>query len=632
MNKITRTASLWGSACVALSALSAMAPQPAQAVETNCLIRDPSTMVKAGSTYWIYGTANGVYQFSSTDRLNWTYRGSVFANRPGWVAGNTGNTDGAAWAPDVHYFNGKWYLYYSYSSFGTNNSGIGVATNTNNLDPGSWVDQGMVIGSRNTNYNAIDPCIFQDAGGTPWMVFGSYFSGIKLVKINPANGMRADSNMYTLAQHPQSSSNSVEASAIYYHNGFYYLFVNWDSCCAGNTSGYNIRVGRATSVTGPYLDKDGANLQNGGGSMFLCSVENKNNGQRFDDEVGPGHVGILSDTDGDWLSCHYEWARDRSGATTVNLLKLSWDADGWPRVPNYNSGTGALPGLTYTLTNQASGLNLDDPNGTNVHGTIVRQWTPNTAPAQQWTLTDKGGGFYVVTNVAANLSLDDTGWSTTPGALMELWDTWGGPPEQWKIDPMGEGYYRLVNQNSNQCLDDPGGSTTNGQQIGQWTPNKLAPQNWLFTLQPDVNGIVTGGTYKLTNVAANLCMDLPGGSKTEGQQIGLWTDNNNEAQHWKIEGNGDGTYRITSQISAYCLDDPNGSTANNTIVQQWTSNPSNAQKWTFQRQADGTYKITNVAAGKCLDDPNFSTTPGTGLQLYQDDGATAQRWRLDRVN
>jgi len=190
----------------------------------------------------------------------------------------------------------------------------------------------------------------------------------------------------------------------------------------------------------------------------------------------------------------------------------------------------------------------------------------------------------------------------------------------------------LTNQNSGQCLDDPGGSTTNGQQIGQWPANNLAPQKWLFTLLPDVNGIVTGGTYKLTNVAANLCMDLPGGSKTAGQQISLYTDNGNEAQHWKIEGNGDGTYRITSQVSAFCLDDPGSATANNTIVQQWYSNTATAQKWYIQRQADGTYKLTNVAAGKCLDDPNGSNTPGTGLQLYQDDGATAQRWRLDRVN
>jgi len=379
-------------------------------------------MVKAGSTYWIYGTATGVYQFSSTDRLNWTFRGQVVGSRPGWVGGSTGNTDNVAWAPDVHYMNGKWYMYYSYSAIYTNNSGIGVATNSNNLDPGSWVDQGLVVSSRNTDYNAIDPCIFQDANGAAWMVFGSYFSGIKLIQIDPATGKKAswNSNTYTLAQHPQTSNNSIEAPAIYYHNGYYYLFANWDGCCAGNTSTYNIRIGRSTSITGPYIDKDGNNLNNGGGSVFLCSVENKNNGQRFDDEVGPGHAGILSDTDGDWLSCHYEWARDRGGATTVNLLKLTWDADGWPRVPNYNSGNGVLPGLTYTLTNQASGLNLDDPNGTNVHGTIVRQWTPNGVPAQQWNLTDKGGGYYVVTNIAANLSLDDNGWSTTPGALMDL--------------------------------------------------------------------------------------------------------------------------------------------------------------------------------------------------------------------
>jgi len=304
----------------------------ARAVETDVLMRDPSTIVKVGDTYWVYGTGKGVRQYSSTDRVHWTYRGAALTSTPAWVTTSTGNTNGDAWAPDIHYFSHKWHLYYSYSSIGTNKSGIGVATNDKGLDPTAWVDQGPVVLSTGTDYNALDPCIFEDRRHHVWLSFGSYFSGIKLMQIDAKTGKPAGSApIYTIAEHPQAPGNSVEASAVYFHKGYYYLFVNWDNCLAGDASNYNIRVGRSKSVTGPYVDEDGVDMVKGGGSLFLGSVTNKHDGQPYDDEVGPGHAGILHDKDGDWLSCHYEWAKDRDGKTTVNVLPLTWDVDGWPR-------------------------------------------------------------------------------------------------------------------------------------------------------------------------------------------------------------------------------------------------------------------------------------------------------------
>ena len=604
------------------------------AFETNCQIHDPSTVIKSGGTYWVYGTGTGIPQFSSTDRLHWTYRGQVFASAPSWVASTVpSNTNNTAWAPDIRYINGQYFLYYCYSAFGTNTSGIGVATNSN-PGPTGWVDHGLVIASSGTSFNAIDPCIIQDTAGTPWVSFGSFYSGIRLIQINASNGKQSSTNrtIYTLAKHPQSSNDSIEASCITYHNGYYYLFVNWDSCCNGNKSTYNIRVGRSTSMTGPYVDRYGVNMVNGGGSMFLCSVENKNNGAIFDDEVGPGHAGILNDTDGTYFTCHYEWARDRNGASILNLIKMSWDSDNWPRVPNYDAQNGVLPGLIFKLNNQASGLCLDDPYASNTPGTIVQQWYDNGNAAQEWNLTDQGNGYYLVTDSAVNLSLDNPNGGGAAGTKMEIANTSNSSEQQWKILPLGEGYYSVTNQASGLCLDDPNASTSAGTQIQQWYENGATAQAWLFTVVPDANGIVSGATYKFTNVAANLCLDDPSGSTTLGQQMDLWTDNGYEPQHFKIESTGNGNYKITCQASALCLDDPNGSTTPGVKLQQWEDNGLTTQQWRLQRQSDGTYKITNVAGNLCIDDPYGSSTTGQLLQLYTDNGATAQRWQLTRVN
>lgn len=149
--------------------------------------------------------------------------------------------------------------------------------------------------------------------------------------------------------------------------------VNFDRCCAGAKSTYNIRVGRSRSVTGPYLDKAEKDLREGGGSVFLASVSDDGSGRPWDDRVGPGHVGILSDTDGDWLTTHAEWVRDRQGRTTVILQKLAWDEDGWPRAvldPGPWRIVSALPAQ-------------ED----------LRPGTP------LWKVSDAGGGFYRLLSV-----------------------------------------------------------------------------------------------------------------------------------------------------------------------------------------------------------------------------------------
>lgn len=309
---------------------------PGRAVEMDCLMRDPSTIVKRGETYWVYGTGRGIRQFSSTDRRHWTDRGPAFPVEPAWVEKAVpGHRKGFLWAPDIHLFHGTYYLYYCASTLGHNTSAIGFATNAT-LDPAKWVDHGEVVRSPGPdNFNALDPCLFPDASGHPWLSFGSYFSGIKVMALDPITGKRPrpDSPIYTLAEHRVGRGNAIEASCIYYHDGWYYLFVNWGSCLKGNQSTYSIHVGRSRAVTGPYLGKRGVDMKDGGGTLLLGSVPDDGSGRPVSTEVGPGHAAILTVDGQDYFSCHYEWAKDNGGKTTVNLFKLTWDADGWPDIP-----------------------------------------------------------------------------------------------------------------------------------------------------------------------------------------------------------------------------------------------------------------------------------------------------------
>ena len=283
---------------------------------------DPSRMIKQGTNYYVFRTSQGIMGKTSTDLRNWTYSGQVFpGSPPAWTTSAVPGFTGGFWAPDLVLLNGTYYLYYAVSSFGSQVSAIGLVTTTN-LATGPWTDQGPVIQSTTGSaYNCIDPCPLVDTNGTLWLTFGSYWNGIYLVQLNPATGKRIAPNspLTRLAY-----NSSIEASFLYQHGGYYYLFVNWDTCCSGIDSTYNIRVGRSPSVTGPYLDRNGVSLANNGGSMFLESTA------RF---IGPGQAGIMNDNGANWLTYHY-YDGNNGGTATLGLGQLNWTADGWPAFTN----------------------------------------------------------------------------------------------------------------------------------------------------------------------------------------------------------------------------------------------------------------------------------------------------------
>jgi hypothetical protein len=283
---------------------------------------DPSRITKQGDTYYVFYTSQGIVEKASTDLRNWTDISQVFpGSPPAWTTSAVPGFTGDFWAPDVIYLNGIYYLYYAVSTFGSQVSAIGLVTTTN-LATGLWTDQGAIILSTNgTAYNCIDPCPLVDSNGTMWLTFGSYWNGIYLMQLNPATGKRISANS-PLTQLAYNSS--IEGSFLYQQGGYYYLFVNWNTCCEGINSTYNIRVGRSTAVTGPYLDRNGVNMASSGGSMYLESTA------RF---IGPGQAGILNDNGTNWLTYHY-YDGNNAGTPTLGLGQMTWSTNGWPVFTN----------------------------------------------------------------------------------------------------------------------------------------------------------------------------------------------------------------------------------------------------------------------------------------------------------
>ena len=299
-------------------------------------VHDP-VMIQAEGKYYLFCTGMGISVFSSTDMKEWKEEPSVFGRRsPAWTQEIVTGFRGHMWAPDISYYDGRYYLYYSVSAFGKNTSAIGLAVNKS-LNPESpdyqWEDKGMIVRSipGKDLFNAIDPNLVVDEEGYPWLSFGSFWEGLKLVKMIPNRTAVAEPQMwYTIAKRERAAFEddrdagdaAIEAPFIFKKNAMYYLFASWDYCCRGENSTYKVVVGRSDKVQGPYLDKTGKSMHDGGGSLVIEGDKNW---------AGVGHNSAYTFNGKDYLVFHAYDLRDE-GRAKLKIAEIIWDADGWPTV------------------------------------------------------------------------------------------------------------------------------------------------------------------------------------------------------------------------------------------------------------------------------------------------------------
>jgi arabinan endo-1,5-alpha-L-arabinosidase len=271
----------------------------------------------------------------SKDLITWTYVGDAFASQPDWSAVPHG-----FWAPDVQYFNGKYYLYYTSSETKMGGSAIGVGTSDSPAGPFTHAPAPVVepqkapccINDPNDNRKrwVFDSNIVTGEDGQRYMYFGSYFGGIAIRKLSE-DGLSTD----RASQQEVIADDRYEGAFIVKRGKYYYFFGSATNCCNGPLTGYSVFAGRSESPTGPFVDRDGVPLTQGrvGGTPVLSM-----NGNRW---VGPGHNAVFTDFAGqDWMVYH---ALDRNDPYTTGNPKdgpgkrpalmdpLDW-VDEWPTV------------------------------------------------------------------------------------------------------------------------------------------------------------------------------------------------------------------------------------------------------------------------------------------------------------
>ena len=296
-------------------------------------VHDPSA-IRQDDTFHVFSTsqigeAPGLIHWrTSTDLVTWTLKGAVFQAMPAWAQKAVPGT-GGIWAPDISFSNGEYRLYYAVSTFGSNHSAIGLVT-TPTLDTSDarfgWTDRGLVFASTvDDDFNAIDPNAFTDSDGRQFLNFGSFWTGLKQIELDPATGKPKDGKpqVMSILRRP-GAMDAVEAPFLFRRDKDYYLFASYDFCCRGADSTYYTVAGRSGSVAGPFIDRKGKAMNADGGLIVLHA--NLDPTGRW---KGPGGCSLMSAGSHD-LIVYHAYDAQNGGRPTLRMAVVAWTPDGWP--------------------------------------------------------------------------------------------------------------------------------------------------------------------------------------------------------------------------------------------------------------------------------------------------------------
>ncbi|WP_405824621.1 family 43 glycosylhydrolase [Streptomyces sp. NBC_01390] len=435
---------------------------------------DPWLEYYNGSYYLVTTSFTGVL----TMRKSPTLAGLATAPSVQVWSDTTSTRNNNFWAPELHFFDGHWYLYYSgapigaaccdqqrtyvVESAGTDPMGPYTFKNQltgSNLDPGGWLIDATVLTYNNKLYLVGSGAI----GG----------SRQSLVIAPMTNPYTVSGSTFSLISQPtlswETSGAAVnEGPEPLYHDGRTFLTFSASYC---QTPDYKLGQLELTG-TNPLLASSWTKKQ--------TPVFQRNDAAGV---YGPGHNGFFTSPDGteNWIVYH---ANDSASGgcgngRTTRAQKFTWNADG---TPNFGtpvalgttspgpSGESAVTPTAYTLVNRNSGKCLDVEGGNTADGTNILQWTCNGGTNQKWRIEDQADDTSRLVNVATGKVMDTAACATADGTDLRQWSWLNNNCQKFRLVYTATGdYVRIVNESTGKVADVADCSTTNGADVRQWS-------------------------------------------------------------------------------------------------------------------------------------------------------------------
>ncbi len=649
---------------------------------------------------WSSSTLTGITTSNCTTALSVPFA---------WMNSSSKNYENV-WAPSVVYNSTmKKYCYYAcVSVFGTTNSVIYFATADSPTGPFTYQDSIVYSGFtsatsgtmsyKNTNIqtlinagtisgfnsswatsssyncaagsypNAIDPAVFYDKDGRLWMTYGSFSGGIFILELNKSTGKpiypgtdnastntdryfgkrlttsvnTGDANSHGNGEGPYITYDSV--------SGYYYLYITYGGLAAAD--GYNIRMYRATSPNGTYVDVSGTSglsTANKGTKLF-GNYKFACNDQAY---LSGGHSSSFVDSDGKMYQLYHTRYNDGvGGGHYVNVHQMIRNEEGWPCTAPYRYQGETVSSTGYSVSDMTGTYEFINHGNTTLTSTsmdTIRTSIPRTLSvtlSSNGTISGDVNGYWAVTKNTpyVTMLIDNVQYK---GVFLKQQNEGYNQQEVMTFTLVGknnasiwgskgsgsatvvEGIYNLVNVNSGLYMDVENAANTNGTNIRQWTGNGADAQKFKIVSNGD-------GYYHILTGASGYtkAVDIDSGSTADGANIMQWDYWGGDMQMYKIVQNGDSSYSFLTKVSSgtQAIEVYDFGTSAGTNISQWTYWGGAAQCWKLvpvsASVSDGVYYIKNVNSGLNLDIANGSSADGIAMQQWAYNGSAAQKFKL----
>ena len=278
---------------------------------------DPS-VIRVGEDYYM---VNSSFQYfpaipisHSRDLIHWELIGHAVTDSSYLDLSDIPDSHGI-WAPDIEYINGRFYVIATLRLAGDGKRGNNVLRRQ--LIVSSERPEGPYGKPSWLEVDDIDPSLFVDTDGTPYMVIAP---GARLVELSK--------DLTRVVKEPVvawsgTGERCSEGPHVFFKDGYYYAMV----AEGGTGYGHGINVGRSRNLFGPYEP---------------CPY---NPVMRQKDPASPiqraGHGKLVQASDGSWWCCYLCGRPNGGNFTTVGretaIDPVEWTSDGWFKI---NGGKG----------------------------------------------------------------------------------------------------------------------------------------------------------------------------------------------------------------------------------------------------------------------------------------------------
>lgn len=290
------------------------------------------------------------------------------------------------------------------------------------------------------------------------------------------------------------------------------------------------------------------------------------------------------------------------------------------------TGSVYVPDGVYNITT-TSGLAITF--ATNQQGQQAYISGNNNSQTQQYYFK-RVGDYYTITNVASGLNLDITmGKSTVDSTPIQLYEDDGTCVQKWKISITDGETYKITSACSGKALDVRNGAVADsGSAVQIYTANGTIAQEWI--LKNTSAGTIPENTALNLTTAADMALATTNEQTVSGTDMQIGVRHSGATEQFVFERDGAGYYYIKNQASGLYLDVEGGSNNDYTPVQLHTKNTTCAQRWVARQNNDGTYTFLSACGGKALDvNSALISTNNNKVQIYTSNSTMAQKWEVE---